>query len=141
MVWTRGQEACLGELCFFFFSMVRRQPRFTQCSSSAASDVYKRQAPGRWRHAARRAPPGARPSHRPGSGPASRPRACLLYTSPSPRDRTRARMPSSACKKQPLISTNYSVSTSLTPHDTTQSFVHSIPALNNLQSPFLLYTM
>ena len=26
----------------------------------------------------------------------SRPRACLLYTSPSPRDRTRSRMPSSA---------------------------------------------
>ena len=25
---------------------------------------------------------------------------CLLYTSPSPRDRTRSRMPSSACKKQ-----------------------------------------
>ena len=25
--------------------------------------------------------------------------ACLLYTSPSPRDRTRSRMPSSACKK------------------------------------------
>ena len=26
-------------------------------------------------------------------------RGCLLYTSPSPRDRTRSRMPSSACKK------------------------------------------
>ena len=26
--------------------------------------------------------------------------ACLLYTSPSPRDRTRSCMPSSACKKQ-----------------------------------------
>ena len=26
--------------------------------------------------------------------------ACLLYTSPSPRDRTRPRMPSSACKKK-----------------------------------------
>ena len=25
---------------------------------------------------------------------------CLLYTSPSPRDRTRYRMPSSACKKK-----------------------------------------
>src|SRR5664280_3418341 len=25
--------------------------------------------------------------------------SCLLYTSPSPRDRTRSRMPSSACKK------------------------------------------
>ena len=28
---------------------------------------------------------------------------CLLYTSPSPRDRTRGRMPSSACKKNPLV--------------------------------------
>ena len=27
-------------------------------------------------------------------------KACLLYTSPSPRDRTRSRMPSSACKKK-----------------------------------------
>jgi len=26
-------------------------------------------------------------------------RVCLLYTSPSPRDRTRTRMPSSACNK------------------------------------------
>ena len=26
---------------------------------------------------------------------------CLLYTSPSPRDRTRSRMPSSACTKKP----------------------------------------
>ena len=26
--------------------------------------------------------------------------ACLLYTSPSPRDRTSSRMPSSACKKK-----------------------------------------
>ena len=28
--------------------------------------------------------------------PSCRPKACLLYTSPSPRDRTRSRMPSSA---------------------------------------------
>ena len=27
---------------------------------------------------------------------------CLLYTSPSPRDRTRSRMPSSACTKKRL---------------------------------------
>ena len=32
-------------------------------------------------------------------------KACLLYTSPSPRDRTRSRMPSSACKKK---TTNHS---------------------------------
>ena len=34
-----------------------------------------------------------------GSGQAC---SCLLYTSPSPRDRTRTRMPSSACKKKHL---------------------------------------
>ena len=89
----------------FFFLMIRRPPRSTLDRSSAASDVYKRQvqffvamvgcivlsilvvtspeiggidglmtkvndvAPGSF---------------------------CLLYTSPSPRDRTRSRMPSSA---------------------------------------------
>ena len=30
---------------------------------------------------------------------------CLLYTSPSPRDRTRSRMPSSALKKKPTQKT------------------------------------
>ena len=35
-------------------------------------------------------------------------RPCLLYTSPSPRDRTRSRMPSSACKKKTLPSTTLS---------------------------------
>ena len=34
--------------------------------------------------------------------------ACLLYTSPSPRDRTRSRMPSSACKtKHTMNKKNY----------------------------------
>ena len=33
-------------------------------------------------------------------GPNTSSRVCLLYTSPSPRDRTRSRMPSSACKKK-----------------------------------------
>ena len=33
---------------------------------------------------------------------------CLLYTSPSPRDRTRSRMPSSACKKK-KTNTQYAV--------------------------------
>eukprot|EP00825_Cyclidium_porcatum_P040007 TRINITY_DN4971_c0_g1_i1.p5 TRINITY_DN4971_c0_g1~~TRINITY_DN4971_c0_g1_i1.p5 ORF type:complete len:102 (+),score=16.63 TRINITY_DN4971_c0_g1_i1:64-369(+) len=31
-------------VCFFFFLMIRRPPRSTHCISSAASDVYKRQA-------------------------------------------------------------------------------------------------
>ena len=35
-------------------------------------------------------------SRRPHSHPDAIPYACLLYTSPSPRDRTRSRMPSSA---------------------------------------------
>ncbi|WP_460413886.1 hypothetical protein [Staphylococcus aureus] len=65
--------------------MIRRPPRSTQGVSSAASDVYKRQFlakgflegffdadffPLDW--------------------------FCLLYTSPSPRDTERSRMPSSA---------------------------------------------
>ena len=32
---------------------------------------------------------------------------CLLYTSPSPRDRTRYRMPSSACQQNNLAEANY----------------------------------
>ena len=35
------------------------------------------------------------------------PHACLLYTSPSPPDRTRSRMPSSAWKKKKHIHTQY----------------------------------
>ncbi|BCP57542.1 hypothetical protein SUT007_10000 [Streptococcus parasuis] len=31
------------EVLFFFFLMIRRQPRSTRALSSAASDVYKRQ--------------------------------------------------------------------------------------------------
>ena len=31
-----------------------------------------------------------------------RPLSCLLYTSPSPRDRTRSRMPSSACQQKTI---------------------------------------
>ena len=37
-----------------------------------------------------------------GVGSLPRSISCLLYTSPSPRDRTRSRMPSSACKKKNL---------------------------------------
>ncbi len=36
------------------------------------------------------------PEAGPSAGSSAGPRACLLYTSPSPRDRTRSRMPSSA---------------------------------------------
>ena len=95
---------------FVFFLMLRRPPRSTQSRSSAASDVYKRQ-------------PMLFIGERLGSGDieidiavdplentnatadlkpgavcvlAASSRGCLLYTSPSPRDRTRSRMPSSA---------------------------------------------
>ena len=93
---------------FFFFLMIRRPPRSTLDRSSAASDVYKRQAFYEVQGAAgwdsliqtiafiqskqkfvildaKRGDIG---------------NTCLLYTSPSPRDRTRSRMPSSAWKKK-----------------------------------------
>eukprot|EP00657_Telonema_sp_P-1_P004719 TRINITY_DN21162_c0_g1_i1.p1 TRINITY_DN21162_c0_g1~~TRINITY_DN21162_c0_g1_i1.p1 ORF type:complete len:101 (-),score=41.81 TRINITY_DN21162_c0_g1_i1:6-308(-) len=100
--------------------MIRRPPRSTQSRSSAASDVYKRQSVGRCRriHSVQASLP--EPLYSPG-GTALSPDAshathvdscvggvgcalpgrwlctsCLLYTSPSPRDRTRSRMPSSA---------------------------------------------
>eukprot|EP00657_Telonema_sp_P-1_P000342 TRINITY_DN10649_c0_g1_i1.p1 TRINITY_DN10649_c0_g1~~TRINITY_DN10649_c0_g1_i1.p1 ORF type:complete len:101 (+),score=62.57 TRINITY_DN10649_c0_g1_i1:39-341(+) len=100
--------------------MIRRPPRSTQSRSSAASDVYKRQED---RKCAEKGPvtdPGmpygcsAKPGFIPvgtylweegwRSGWDSRASKyyyykcdlCLLYTSPSPRDRTRSRMPSSA---------------------------------------------
>ena len=94
--------------------MIRRPPRSTLDRSSAASDVYKRQteplsepttigpvtpkfllsaprsAHSRSAQAIVQTPPWS----------SSKLQACLLYTSPSPRDRTRSRMPSSACKKK-----------------------------------------
>ena len=82
----------------FFFLMIRRPPRSTLDRSSAASDVYKRQALRRTCAAA------DRHHHcdplllhlRGGADLRSGADHCLLYTSPSPRDRTRSRMPSSA---------------------------------------------
>ena len=81
--------------------MIRRPPRATLDRSSAASDVYKRQ------HLQVDGGPevvdlGAE-GVEVGDGEFILAKqdvvACLLYTSPSPRDRTRPRMPSSACKK------------------------------------------
>ena len=82
----------------FFFLMIRRPPRSTLDRSSAASDVYKRQA----QHGVDDG--GEADAHEDGEhdgdgGEADRAlhdEGCLLYTSPSPRDRTRYRMPSSA---------------------------------------------
>ena len=85
-------------ISFVFFLMIRRPPRSTLDRSSAASDVYKRQDLDMIKAAglgiAYRAKPlvaaeaDAQLDHM-GLD-------CLLYTSPSPRDRTRSRMPSSA---------------------------------------------
>ena len=85
----------------FFFLMIRRPPRSTLDRSSAASDVYKRQALAIMRlvrqgklsldaDLSKIAPEIAFTNKWEKTNP------CLLYTSPSPRDRTRSRMPSSA---------------------------------------------
>ena len=95
----------LREGCFL---MIRRPPRSTLDRSSAASDVYKRQGRDVGVHvearfgqvdlveacAERRGRSG---HHRAVKGTGHIQQCgCLLYTSPSPRDRTRSRMPSSA---------------------------------------------
>ena len=111
---------CVFFCCFFL--MIRRPPRSTLDRSSAASDVYKRQlvhdAPN-YRNArvlsfSSHDVPIDLPQIEQfrGRGGKDReytfnelikvgsdtalPNRCLLYTSPSPRDRTRSRMPSSA---------------------------------------------
>ena len=79
--------------------MIRRPPRSTLDRSSAASDVYKRQVANhtgelRVEDAAVRI---AHDVHaHDGILGVAQDALCLLYTSPSPRDRTRSRMPSSA---------------------------------------------
>ena len=78
--------------------MIRRPPRSTLDRSSAASDVYKRQK------SVSKEVEGRNEIAQVGSISANNDKAignliadaCLLYTSPSPRDRTRSRMPSSA---------------------------------------------
>ena len=110
--------ACVGGggvFCFFFlfcfvFLMIRRPPRSTLDRSSAASDVYKRQVTDvlavgvALKERARgevggggdgvEEPVGG--DHRDAELAVVGLDHCLLYTSPSPRDRTRSRMPSSA---------------------------------------------
>ncbi|WP_460366217.1 hypothetical protein, partial [Staphylococcus aureus] len=66
-----------------FFLMIRRPPRSTRKESSAASDVYKRQDLLQYLILF---PLLLTTSMK----------LCLLYTSPSPRDTERSRMPSSA---------------------------------------------
>ena len=86
------------ESVVFFFLMIRRPPRSTLDRSSAASDVYKRQE---FERIVRCPTCGGDSVYSPKNE--ARPfcsvrckSVCLLYTSPSPRDRTRSRMPSSA---------------------------------------------
>ena len=82
----------------FFFLMIRRPPRSTQSRSSAASDVYKRQLDV-WVERETMIKFMGENSGFIGVAIAfflGSAAACLLYTSPSPRDRTRSRMPSSA---------------------------------------------
>ena len=91
-----------------FFLMIRRPPRSTLDRSSAASDVYKRQvlssvAPLGADYVAkyRKFMAGKQIDVYENEGKRSGAYVggvygCLLYTSPSPRDRTRSRMPSSA---------------------------------------------
>ena len=84
-------------MCFFFL-MIRRPPRSTLDRSSAASDVYKRQIPEPLggAHLDPKAAYAAVKSFIKEQWAAIQSVPCLLYTSPSPRDRTRSRMPSSA---------------------------------------------
>ena len=84
---------------FFFFLMIRRPPRSTLDRSSAASDVYKRQEELIWRQAnfdSLTELPNRRMFYERLAQEIKKAHRCLLYTSPSPRDRTRSRMPSSA---------------------------------------------
>ena len=96
-------------LFIFFFLMIRRPPRSTLDRSSAASDVYKRQALasvllfagtvifcGTLYLLALGGPLWLGMVTPAGGTLMLGGWACLLYTSPSPRDRTRSRMPSSA---------------------------------------------
>ena len=78
--------------------MIRRPPRSTLDRSSAASDVYKRQAMITAICDVQQIKVDAAIEELKKSGHGQNPKVytCLLYTSPSPRDRTRSRMPSSA---------------------------------------------
>ena len=110
-------------LLFFFFLMIRRPPRSTLDRSSAASDVYKRQVLINTRFSNLSRLNSTLKNHfyivltqtvgvlmcsicicmkmvsvrtKAASILVRIDDVCLLYTSPSPRDRTRSRMPSSA---------------------------------------------
>ena len=84
--------------------MILLPPRSTLDRSSAASDVYKRQelfdmVQGKDPHPSIKQTPIFTDEK---TKQFDRNRVCLLYTSPSPRDRTRPRLPPSACKKKSI---------------------------------------
>ena len=81
-----------------FCLMIRRPPRSTLDRSSAVSDVYKRQAYMGGIDSIKSADIADVHSAKVEKFVeiALDSMTCLLYTSPSPRDRTRSRMPSSA---------------------------------------------
>ena len=83
---------------YFFFLMIRRPPRSTLDRSSAASDVYKRQRCGEpiWGTLENAAKEKGFSDLEIIKFVSDLNNLCLLYTSLSPRDRTRSRMPSSA---------------------------------------------
>ena len=103
-------------LFLFFFLMIRRPPRSTLDRSSAASDVYKRQVLASYNAGEGKVKQWVKnfaqadmltfieriPYQETRTYVKlvlrnySYYKSCLLYTSPSPRDRTRSRMPSSA---------------------------------------------
>ena len=130
-VWYRSPIKRLI-IVIFFFLMIRRPPRSTLDRSSAASDVYKRQHPDFAILAARIAVSNL---HKSTSKLFSRtisilynyidPKTCLLYTSPSPRDRTRSRMPPSAWKKK-IIENKYIYKLTTENNTKTTHFIISI---------------
>ena len=78
--------------------MIRRPPRSTQSRSSAASDVYKRQVVNAYCYndSYFALSIDRRIYVFDATGKVVADISCLLYTSPSPRDRTSPRMPSPA---------------------------------------------
>src|SRR5665811_2018768 len=86
----RAHETVLDLVCRLLLEKKRPPTRTTRVRSSAASDVYKRQGQGQ------AGTDSGEDHRRQDRQDRQREHACLLYTSPSPRDRTRSRMPSSA---------------------------------------------
>ena len=88
----------IRKVIVFFFLMIRRPPRSTLDRSSAASDVYKRQVKDQGEIFEDIYSQILRDLELNSIFIVNEEQLsnCLLYTSPSPRDRTRSRMPSSA---------------------------------------------